>query len=98
MKTYIVLALFTVTAGLSSCAPGQAIQIPKSVTDAVYGNMPVTDAEVASGLKEALSIGISKGATAAAQPDGYYKNSLIRIPGAESRNHPAVGRHGQPGR
>ena len=80
MKTYIVLALFTVITGLSSCAPGQAIQIPKSVTDAVYGNMPVTDAEVASGLKEALSIGISKGATAAAQPDGYYKNSLIRIP------------------
>jgi hypothetical protein len=79
MKTYLVLALFTVTAGLSSCAPGQAIQIPRSVTDAVNANRPLTENEVASGLKEALSMGITKGATSAAQPDGYNKNSLIRI-------------------
>jgi hypothetical protein len=80
MKTYLVVLLFTVAAGLSSCAPGQAIQIPKSVSDVVNANMPLTEAEVAGGLKEALSIGISKGATTAAQPDGYYQNSLIRIP------------------
>jgi Protein of unknown function (DUF4197) len=79
MKSYIVLALITVSVGFSSCAPGQAIQIPKSVTDAVNANRPLTENEVASGLKEALSIGITKGATAAAQPDGYNKNSLIRI-------------------
>jgi hypothetical protein len=80
MKTYIVLALITVSFGFGSCAPGQAIQIPQSVTDAVNANRPLTEAEVAGGLKEALSIGITKGATAAAQPDGYNKNSLIRIP------------------
>jgi hypothetical protein len=80
MKTYIVLALITVSFGFGSCAPGQAIQIPQSVTDAVNANRPLTDAEVAGGLKEALSIGITKGAAAAAQPDGYNKNSLIRIP------------------
>jgi LysM repeat protein len=80
MKTYLILALFTATAGLSSCAPGQAIQIPKSVTDAVNANRPLTETEVASGLKEALSIGISKGATTASQPNGYYQNTQIRIP------------------
>jgi LysM repeat protein len=79
MKSYIVLALITVTAGLGSCAPGQSIQIPKSVTDVVNANRPLTENEVASGLKEALSIGIAKGATTASQPDGYNKNSLIRI-------------------
>jgi Protein of unknown function (DUF4197) len=80
MKTYIVLALITVSFGFGSCASAQKIKIPTSVTDAVMANRPLTDAEVANGLKEALSIGITKGATTASQPDGYYKNSLIRIP------------------
>jgi hypothetical protein len=80
MKTTIVLALITVSFGLGSCASTQNIRIPQSVTDAVNANRPLTDAEVANGLKEALSMGITKGATTASQPDGYYKNSLIRIP------------------
>lgn len=80
MKSTIVLALITVSFGFGSCASTQNFQIPQSVTDAVIANRPLTEAEVASGLKEALSIGISKGAAAAAQPDGYNKNSLIRIP------------------
>lgn len=80
MKTSIVLALITVSFGFGSCASAQKIKIPTSVTDAVKANRPLTDAEVANGLKEALSIGITKGATTASQPDGYYKNSLIRIP------------------
>ncbi|GAA4304883.1 DUF4197 domain-containing protein [Nibribacter koreensis] len=41
---------------------------------------PLTQNEVAMGLREALSQGITKGANQAAQTDGYYKNSLIRIP------------------
>lgn len=55
---------------------GQFINLPQAST----GNNPLTSEEVASGLKEALSQGISKGATQAAQPDGYYGNQLIRIP------------------
>ncbi|GEO05826.1 hypothetical protein AAE02nite_34900 [Adhaeribacter aerolatus] len=80
MKNYLVPALFFISLGMFSCATtSQGIQIPPSVSDAVLKNVPVSDAEVASGLKEALSIGISKGATTASQTDGYFKNSLIRI-------------------
>jgi hypothetical protein len=79
MKSYIVLGLITVSVGLGSCATAQKINIPRSVTDVVNANRPLTDTEVAGGLKEALSIGITKGATTASQVDGYNKNSLIRI-------------------
>ena len=40
----------------------------------------VTTTEVAQGLKEALTVGISKGAQQASQVDGYYKNPKLRIP------------------
>lgn len=80
MKSYILPAFIAFTIGLGSCATTQSIRIPQSVSDAVNANRPLTEAEVAGGLKEALSIGISKGATTASQPDGYNKNSLIRIP------------------
>ncbi|MDB5263136.1 MAG: hypothetical protein JWQ14_2417 [Adhaeribacter sp.] len=81
MRTYVIPALFFLSLGLSSCATTyQGLNIPSSVGEAVLKNAPVTDAEVASGLKEALSVGIAKGASTAAQPDGYNKNSLIRIP------------------
>ena len=36
--------------------------------------------EVGSGLKEALTRGISKGADALSQADGYFKNPKIKIP------------------
>lgn len=42
-------------------------------------SLPLTEQEVASGLREALIQGISKGADNAAQVDGYFRNELIRI-------------------
>jgi hypothetical protein len=36
--------------------------------------------EVGGGLKEALTLGISKGADLVSQVDGFYKNTAIRIP------------------
>ena len=81
MRPYAILILITITFGFFSCATsGTGFQIPTSVSDAVLNNVPLTEAEVAGGLKEALSVGITKGATTASQTDGYYKNSLIRIP------------------
>jgi hypothetical protein len=40
----------------------------------------VSSSEAASGLKEALIQGITKGADQAGQTDGFYLNRLIRIP------------------
>ncbi len=39
-----------------------------------------TEAEVASGLKEALTSGISKGSDALSKVDGYFGNPKIKIP------------------
>jgi hypothetical protein len=41
---------------------------------------PLTSEQVGQGLKEALTQGISKGADALSQADGYFKNSEIKIP------------------
>ncbi len=79
MKNYIIPALFLFSFGYVSCTSSQLGALSGAVGDAVLANTPLTDAEVGQGLKEALSVGISKGATLAAQPDGYYKNNLIRI-------------------
>lgn len=39
----------------------------------------LSSSDIASGLREALRIGISKGADQASVPDGYFKNPLLRI-------------------
>ncbi|HSI91435.1 MAG TPA: DUF4197 domain-containing protein [Adhaeribacter sp.] len=69
---------------LTGCASGQfTMPDMSSLPGTIPGtsvNRPLTEGEVANGLKEALTQGISKGASQAAQPDGYFRNSLIRIP------------------
>ena len=47
---------------------------------AVGGSQPLTAEEVAQGLKEALTNGISKGADLTSKTDGYFKNPEIKIP------------------
>jgi hypothetical protein len=49
------------------------------VLQAAGAGGPLTQEEVASGLKEALIQGISKGADQAGKTDGFYKNDFIRI-------------------
>jgi hypothetical protein len=44
------------------------------------GNKPLTTAEVAEGLREALIQGIERGADQASQTDGFFKNPRISIP------------------
>ncbi len=44
------------------------------------GGTPLTTAEVAEGLKEALVKGISTGSDQASQLDGYFKNPQLKIP------------------
>jgi len=80
MRNYLLPALFFVALSYTACTSAQIGTVSQGVNDAINANRPLTETEVASGLKEALSVGISKGATTAAQTDGYYKNSLIRIP------------------
>lgn len=43
-------------------------------------NMPLTEAEVSSGLKEALKVGIRNAVAQTSAENGYYGNALIKIP------------------
>ncbi|HKJ48501.1 MAG TPA: DUF4197 domain-containing protein [Christiangramia sp.] len=70
MKKIIALASILI---LTSCAELQSIasQLPQE-----YG---VTDAEISSGLKQALEFGIDKEVTNLAKEDGFFTNELVRI-------------------
>lgn len=50
------------------------------VMTSALAQLPLGNEEVSKGLKEALTQGISKGADALSQVDGYFKNPLIKIP------------------
>lgn len=51
----------------------------KKIKNKVIGSKPSTE-EVASGLKEALTKGTSKGTDEVSKTDGYFKNPEIKIP------------------
>lgn len=78
-KTASLLLLLFFSIFSFGCS-GQLIPLPSASVLKNPASKPLTEAEVAGGLKEALSQGIGKGAAQAAQPDGYYGNQLIRIP------------------
>jgi hypothetical protein len=76
MKQLLVLVLFV----LAGCTSTQINQALGDLNKSVGGEKPLTTAEVAEGLKEALINGISNGSDQASQLDGYFKNPQIRIP------------------
>lgn len=76
MKKYILVLSVILTA----CTSAQINQTLGDVNKTLGGGAPLTSAEVAEGLKEALIKGISTGADRASQLDGYFKNPTIKIP------------------
>jgi len=77
MKKYFFLPLFTVLF-FSGCA--ELTQIVNSTT----AGEP-TNAEVSEGLKQALNMGISKGADQLSAADGYFKSPYKILLPAEAR-------------
>lgn len=65
---------------LSSCTSAQINQAIEDVNKTIGGEKPLTTAEVAEGLKEALVKGISTGSDLVSVTDGYFKNPEIKIP------------------
>lgn len=64
-----------------ACSSAQINQTLGDVNKTLGGSSaPLTTAEVAQGLKEALIKGISKGSDLVSQVDGYFKNPEIKIP------------------
>ena len=88
-RSFLLLPLAVVSLSLSSCAQGSFPQVgsiiqnlpaPAKTGTTTTGTGNLSQDEAARGLKEALTVGISKGADQAAQTDGFYLNRLIRIP------------------
>lgn len=65
-----------------ACTTAQINQTLGDVNKTLGGttSQPLTTAEVADGLKEALIKGISTGSDLVSQLDGYFKNPEIKIP------------------
>jgi hypothetical protein len=79
MKKNRILALsFALSAFFMSCAELQ--QIGEGILQPVPGEVPLTNADVVAGLKEALSRGAEAAASKASLTDGFYKNPLLFIP------------------
>jgi len=72
--------IFAICGILVGCTSAQINQAIGDVNTALGTDQPLTTGEVAEGLKEALIQGISKGADAVSQVDGYFKNPEIKIP------------------
>lgn len=77
MRKIWIVAVFV----LGACTTAQINQTIGDVNKTLGGgSQPLTTAQVAEGLKEALIKGISNGSDLASQLDGYFKNPSIKIP------------------
>ena len=72
---------------LSNCSSQINLnKITKTVTEQVLDNgsvstsNPLSNEEVITGLKEALTVGIENGSSKASKLDGFLKNEKIRLP------------------
>lgn len=80
-NTLVLIPIFALLLGISGCDTASAILgTAASVLSEEPGESPLTQSEAGSGIKEALSKGLIKGVDMVSQEDGYFGNSLIRIP------------------
>ncbi|CAN5370692.1 DUF4197 domain-containing protein [soil metagenome] len=78
MKRILFVGLLVI----SGCASGQ-LNLNKALDEAkkrMQTGTPLTTAEIADGLKEALVKGTGKSSDLLSQVDGYFKNPQIKIP------------------
>lgn len=75
-KTILIFICFVVAI---STASAQLDQLKKAAKSLSSGGK-LSSEEIANGLKEALTNGISKGSDLVSKVDGYYKNPEIKIP------------------
>jgi len=79
-KTTLLVTGILLSITFSSC--GQKIgkiTVPKSITK-ITESAGLSEADIANGLKEALTKGAKMAADSLNKKDGYYKNPLMKIP------------------
>ncbi|MDX1943614.1 MAG: DUF4197 domain-containing protein [Saprospiraceae bacterium] len=74
------LSLFLIVISIAACDSATLGQLGSAL-----GSSALTEAEVANGLKEALTNGISKGSDLLSQVNGYYKSEYKILLPAEAR-------------
>ena len=81
---YLRLRFLTLTVALAgvlvACTSAQINQTLGDINKSIGSETPLSTAEVADGLKEALIKGISTGSDLASAVDGYFQNPEIKIP------------------
>jgi hypothetical protein len=77
MKKLLIIVITLL--GLTGCSGKDLRQVYEYVDETV-AEVPLTEAEVAAALRDALSRGISRGAVQASAENGYYGNPRLRIP------------------
>ncbi|HTF80582.1 MAG TPA: DUF4197 domain-containing protein [Cytophagales bacterium] len=76
-KQYLVWGLIAL--GTASCA--ELINLQQSTgIGTTTGKAPLTEGEIAQGLKEALKVGSRNASNTLSVTDGFNRNSLVRIP------------------
>src|ERR1700756_3025895 len=93
MKKYIVVALAFITISISSFAQfnlGNAINDVKQDANKDIkkvegkkdstGGTGLSNDDIVNGLKEALKVGSNNAGSSASKTDGFFKDSLIKIP------------------
>jgi hypothetical protein len=82
MKRLLAISLMIIILTIQSCA-GQKINFGKvldGVLSQTKGGEKLSNDDVVLGLKEALKVGINKGADSASKTNGFYLNPKIKIP------------------
>jgi len=81
MKISIAIALFISTSYLTTAQTlGKMVAKGKELTTSSSSQSPLSNDEVVSGLREALTTGAKTAASKAGVADGFYKNPKIFIP------------------
>jgi len=83
MKTLKTIALLVLCTPFISCAQikigKKTYTVPKVNTGGSNSSGKPSNDEMIGGLKEALNIGVSKGADNVSKTDGYFKNAVIKV-------------------
>lgn len=75
-----IVFIFCALVFFASCDSAKVLKTLEDIVDASAGSGGVSNIEIGAGLKEALNIGIVKGASAVSKTDGFLKNPQIKIP------------------
>lgn len=79
MKKIISITLI-ITVFSACSSSGQIFKIPDEITSELLNtDKPLSEKEVADGLKEALTVGTGKTVDIVSLADGYFKNAMIKV-------------------